>query len=68
MEKELYSNSWLNNQQKSTEIGESQYVNLSTVPNITFSKGFVVSREVVVKPIDGDNKSAIPKSDMKKVY
>ena len=64
----MYNNSWLNQQQKTTEIGESQYVNLSTNPNITFSKGFVVSREVVVKPIDGDKNSGILKTDIKKVY
>jgi hypothetical protein len=43
-------------------------VNLSTNPNITFSKGFVVSREVVVKPIDGGKNSGILKTDIKKVY
>ena len=64
----MYNNSWLNQQQKTTEIGESQYVNLSTNPNITFSKGFVVSREVVVKPIDGDKNTGILKTDIKKVY
>ena len=54
----------------STEIGESQYVNLNTVSNITFSKGLVVTRDTVMKPMDNSNKVCFTKSatDMKKVY
>ena len=36
---------------RTSEIGESAYVNLSTEANITFSKGIVLSRELVYKPM-----------------
>jgi hypothetical protein len=40
------------------------------VSNITFSKGLVVTRDTVMKPIDNSNKVCFTKSatDMKKVY
>ena len=35
----------------SNTIGESTFVNMNTEPNITFSKGFVVSKSIRYRPI-----------------
>lgn len=45
LEKALYAG------EKGTEIGESTYVNLSTQNNITFSKGLIVKRSAIYKPL-----------------
>ena len=72
LEKEMFQGLFASSHKSnsSTEIGGSQYVNLSTVSNITFSKGLVVSRDTVMKPLDESNKICYTKSalDMKKAY
>lgn len=47
---------------KTSELGERTFVNLYTHNNISFGKGFIISRQYYFKPIEGKDLDDEPES------